>query len=135
MPLEYQTEAVAQSTVTRFSLVLNRGRDPGDSAHGQTWTDVMKHHFQCRINRLLDVHQPAALQPTPDRLQSELAVLARTLKGNDRLLLYWHDDDDDRGSALAALGTLAAQRPTVPVFVWLVTTTPLPAARPSCFTT
>lgn len=122
VPLEYQKEALVRTTVDRFSLVLNRHAAATSSAHGKTLSDVFRNEFQCRINRILDLHQSHTIYPSADNVRSELTALSSGFKGGDRLLVYWHEDRD---SDEAPWSVLCDQNPAVPVLIWLLVTRPV----------
>lgn len=127
VPLEYQKEAIARTTVDRFSLVLNRHTADTSSAHGKTLSDVFRNEFQCRINRILDLHQSHTIDPSADNARSELETLSTGFKGGDRLLVYWHEDvrsDED------PLSLISDPNQAVPMLVWLMVTRPLPDGGP-----
>lgn len=131
VPLEYQRDALAQTHIDRFSLVLNADAAADSSAHGKTLSDVFRNEFQCRINRVLDQHQPATLAPSTSNVDAELAALVANGKGGDRVLLYWHVGPS---SNMASVDPLAWVEPrataAAPLFVWLLLTRPLPDDHP-----
>lgn len=130
VPLEYQKSALSQTVISRFSVVVNRVKTHESSAHGKSFQDVWRNEFQCRINRVLDVHQPATIPPSADNVRSELETLAASLKIGDRVLMYWHDGAESQTSVPSSLlplpwSVLGARRPDIYAFVWVVTTQPV----------
>lgn len=86
VPLQYQKQVLPSTHISRFSLVVVD--DSSMTAHGRTVNDVFRNEFQCRINRVLDIHQPNTIQPSESNVKSELGSLLDLVKIGDNLLVY-----------------------------------------------
>lgn len=129
VPLSHQPESLDRTTLSRFALVVNRVVTPESAAHGRMVGEVCLRGLQCRLSRVLDVHQPETVAPTDTHVQSELATLCAASKGGDRLVVYWHDGPQHPwGAADDLLHTLSSLYSTSTpryCFVWCVATQPV----------